>query len=87
MRPLWGNCGVEHIAVLGGGEIVAALLAVDLIDELHLTVCPLLIGGKNAPSPVEGAGFLQGQAPQLELLSVKQVEGELFLHYRVLHGT
>jgi 5-amino-6-(5-phosphoribosylamino)uracil reductase len=79
--------GVEHIAVLGGGEIVAALLAADLIDELHLTVCPLLIGGKTAPTPVEGNGFLQGQAPHLELLSVKQIKGELFLHYRVLHRT
>ena len=78
--------GVEHVAVLGGGEIVAALLAADLIDDLHLTVCPLLIGGKMAPSPVQGDGFLQSEAPQLELLSVKQIKGELFLHYRVLHG-
>jgi 5-amino-6-(5-phosphoribosylamino)uracil reductase len=77
--------GVKHIAVLGGGEIVAAMLALDLIDELHLTICPLLIGGKTAPSPVEGNGFLQDRAPHLELLSVKQIEGELFLHYRVLH--
>jgi 5-amino-6-(5-phosphoribosylamino)uracil reductase len=77
--------GVKHIAVLGGGEIVAAMLAVDLIDELHLTLCPLLIGGKTAPSPVEGNGFLQDRAPHLELLSVKQIEGELFLHYRVIH--
>jgi 5-amino-6-(5-phosphoribosylamino)uracil reductase len=77
--------GVKHIAVLGGGEIVAAMLAVDLIDELHLTLCPLLIGGKTAPSPVEGNGFLQDRAPHLKLLSIKQLEGELFLHYRVIH--
>ncbi len=77
--------GVKSIAVLGGGEIVAALLEADLIDELHLTVCPLLLGGKDAPTPVAGAGFLQKQAPHLELISVKQIEGELFLHYRVLH--
>jgi 5-amino-6-(5-phosphoribosylamino)uracil reductase len=77
--------GIEHVAVLGGGEIVAALLGEDLIDELHLTLCPLLMGGKTAPSPVQGDGFLQDQAPRLELLSVKQVEGELFLHYRVMH--
>jgi 5-amino-6-(5-phosphoribosylamino)uracil reductase len=74
---------IESIAVLGGGEIVAALLEVDLIDELHLTVCPLLLGGKDAPNPVEGAGFSQENAPHLKLLSVKQVEQELFLHYRV----
>jgi 5-amino-6-(5-phosphoribosylamino)uracil reductase len=77
--------GIKNIAVLGGGEIVAVMLALDLIDELHLTICPLLIGGKTAPSPVEGNGFLQDRAPRLELLSVKQIEGELFLHYRVIH--
>jgi 5-amino-6-(5-phosphoribosylamino)uracil reductase len=77
--------GIKHIAVLGGGEIVAAMLALDLIDELHLTICPLLIGGKTAPSPVEGNGFLQERSPHLELMSVKQIESELFLHYRVLH--
>jgi 5-amino-6-(5-phosphoribosylamino)uracil reductase len=74
---------IETIAVLGGGEIVAALLDADLIDELHLTVCPLLLGGKDAPNPVEGAGFSQENAPRLELMSVRRVEQELFLHYRV----
>lgn len=74
---------VETIAVLGGGEIVAALLEADLIDELYLTLCPVLLGGKDAPSPVEGAGFAQADAPHLELLSVRRVEQELFLHYRV----
>jgi len=74
--------GLERIAVLGGGELVASLVAEDLIDEFWLTVCPLIIGGATAPTPVEGAGFLTVQAPRLELLSVSQVEHELFLHYR-----
>jgi 5-amino-6-(5-phosphoribosylamino)uracil reductase len=77
--------GVQQIAVLGGGEIVAALLEMDLLDELHLTVCPILLGGITAPTPVAGAGFLQAQAPRLALLSMKQIESELFLHYRVIH--
>lgn len=77
--------GVARIAVLGGGEVVAALLEADLIDELHLTLCPVLLGGKDAPTPVSGAGFLQDCAPQLTLVGVKQIESELFLHYRVKH--
>jgi 5-amino-6-(5-phosphoribosylamino)uracil reductase len=77
--------GIKTIAVLGGGEIVAALLEADLIDELHLTICPLLLGSKDAPNPVEGAGFSQEDAPRLELMSVRRVEHELFLHYRVKH--
>jgi 5-amino-6-(5-phosphoribosylamino)uracil reductase len=76
---------VARIAVLGGGEVVAALLEADLIDELHLTLCPVLLGGKDAPTPVAGAGFLQDCAPQLTLVGVKQIESELFLHYRVKH--
>lgn len=74
--------GIETLAVLGGGQIVAALLAEDLIDELHLTVCPLLLGGTSAPTPVAGQGWLQQDAPWLELISVTQIENEVFLHYR-----
>lgn len=75
--------GLQRLAVLGGGQLVASLLAVDAIDELWLTVCPLLIGGVSAPTPVDGVGFPTKLAPSLELLEVKQVEQELFLHYRI----
>lgn len=78
--------GVQRLAVLGGGEVVAAMLAVDLIDELWLTVCPLLLGGSNAPTPVGGTGFNATLAPRLELLSVQEVAQEVFLHYRRLQS-
>jgi 5-amino-6-(5-phosphoribosylamino)uracil reductase len=78
-----GTMGVQKIAVLGGGEIVAALLAADCIDELSLTLCPVLLGGATAPTPVEGEGFPQDLAPRLTLLDVHQGQFELFLHYRV----
>ncbi|MBD1939808.1 dihydrofolate reductase family protein [Microcoleus sp. FACHB-68] len=74
--------GLKRLAVLGGGELIASLLAVDLIDELWITVCPLILGGSTAPTPVDGNGFLTEQAPRLELLEVKPVGQEVFLHYR-----
>lgn len=75
--------GLQKVAVLGGGKLVASLLAVDLVDEFWLTVCPLILGGENAPTPVAGVGFLANLAPKLQLLSVETVEQEIFLHYRL----
>ena len=75
--------GIKRLAILGGGKLVASVLAAGLVDELWLTVCPLILGGADAPTPVEGKGFLADLAPKLELLAVKQVGQEVFLHYRV----
>ena len=75
--------GVKRLALLGGGELVAALLAADLIDEFWLTICPLILGGRTAPTPVAGEGFFSHLARPLELLSVQTIEHEVFLHYRL----
>ncbi len=75
--------GLKKLAILGGGKLIASLFQENLIDELWLTVCPLIFGGQNAPTPVGGIGFLQSQAIQLKLLEVRQIEQEVFLHYSV----
>ena len=75
--------GLKRLAILGGGKLVGSLIQMDLIDEFWLTVCPLIIGGMDAPTPVEGKGFLSDMAPRLQLLEVKRVEQEVFLHYQV----
>ncbi len=76
---------IENLLVMGGGELVASLLADGLIDELYLTICPLLIGGKTAPSPVGGLGFTLPRSPQLKLKSARVEGDEVFLHYSVSH--
>ncbi|MGB3299981.1 MAG: RibD family protein [Phormidesmis sp.] len=74
---------IQKLLVMGGGELVASLLAGKLIDELYLTICPLLIGGKSAPTPVGGLGFTLPQTPQLSLQSSRTEGDEVFLHYKV----
>lgn len=76
--------GLERLVVTGGGEVVASILGVGGIDEIWLTVCPLLLGGRDAPTPVGGTGMLEGMAPRLALLGVEAIAQEVFLHYRVL---
>ncbi len=79
------NQGIHHVVALGGGELTAALLEAGRIDDLWLTVWPVIYGGREAPSPVEGVGFIPSSAPQLQLIESRQISSELFLHYQVLH--
>ncbi|MGD1860289.1 MAG: RibD family protein [Leptolyngbyaceae cyanobacterium] len=77
--------GIYRLAVLGGGKLVAGLAEQDLIDELHLTLCPLLLGGQTAPTPFDGQGLPVSQARSLQLVQVRQHQNEVFLHYRRCH--
>ncbi|BAB75802.1 RibD family protein [Anabaena sp. FACHB-709] len=74
---------IARLLVLGGGALIASMLELDLIDEFWLTVCPLILGGVTAPTPVDGKGFTSQLAPHLQLLEVKKVAHEVFLHYRL----
>ncbi len=76
--------GIKKMAILGGGELVATLLELNLINEFWLTICPLILGGKNTPTLVEGNGFLQEQSKRLKLIDIVRIEDEIFLNYRVI---
>jgi 5-amino-6-(5-phosphoribosylamino)uracil reductase len=80
----FATIGIEKLAVLGGGTLVAAMIELNLVDELWLTVCPLILGGTKAPTAVAGAGFTEDLAPRLELLEVQTIDQEVFLHYRII---
>lgn len=75
--------GLNKLGILGGGELVASLFKDNLIDELWLTICPLILGGTTSSTPVEGLGFLPEQAKHLNLLNITQIGQEIFLHYQV----
>ncbi|TVQ08834.1 MAG: riboflavin deaminase [Leptolyngbya sp. DLM2.Bin27] len=74
--------GLHTLALLGGGGLAAELLHWGCIHEILITVCPLILGGSTAPTPVEGEGFLAAAAPRWRLLSHRVIDGEVFLHYQ-----
>ena len=51
-----GNSGLVSLLVEGGGGVLGALLDARLVDKVHAFIGPILIGGADAPSPVEGVG-------------------------------
>ena len=54
------------------------MLAAGLVDELFLSVSPMLVGG-GEPSVVEGTAFEQPR--ELQLVSVLEHESFLYLRY------
>ncbi len=77
------NFGIEKLALLGGGQLMGSLFKEGLVNELWLTVCPLILGNSTAPTPVAGDGFLIKYAPKLHLVESVAVNDEMFIHYRV----
>jgi riboflavin-specific deaminase-like protein len=70
--------GVRAMLHEGGPTLLAAMLAAGLVDELFLTVSPLLVGG-GEPSVVEGTAFERPRGMQLQ--SVLSHESYLYLRY------
>ena len=81
LRQQWG---IKRLLCEGGGELNDALFRAGLVDELHLTICPRVFGGRTAPTIADGlgAGSL-ARATRLELESARQQGDEMFLVYRV----
>ena len=75
---------IKRLLCEGGGELDAPLLRLGLVDEIYHTVCPLIFGGRNAPTMVDGAGVGSVRdAIRVRLKSVKRIGQELFLVYQI----
>jgi diaminohydroxyphosphoribosylaminopyrimidine deaminase/5-amino-6-(5-phosphoribosylamino)uracil reductase len=48
-----GAEGVQNVLIEGGGKTVASALEAGVVDELHLIVCPLIIGGPSQAIAME----------------------------------
>lgn len=82
LRWLHAQWGVRRLLCEGGGGLNDALFRAGLVDQLHLTICPLVFGGREAPTIADGRGFTTlAEAACFEPTSARRVGGELFAVY------
>jgi len=79
LRWLRAKWGVKRLLCEGGGELNDALFRAELVDELHLTICPKIFGGRYAPTIADGEGFCRlATAARLQIKSFKRIGNEVF---------
>jgi dihydrofolate reductase len=75
VRRLKQTAGAD--LTIGGAELAGQALAAGLVDECHLFLCPIAVGGGKRALP-------DGVRTQLELLDQRRFpNGAVHLHYRV----
>jgi 2,5-diamino-6-(ribosylamino)-4(3H)-pyrimidinone 5'-phosphate reductase len=77
--------GLKKIIVEGGGEINWSVLKLGLVNELVVTISPIVIGGRNAKTLVEGEGYTKiSDGIKMKLTkTIIQNKNEIVLFYKL----
>jgi riboflavin-specific deaminase-like protein len=79
LREKWQ---VKRLLCEGGGELNDALFRAGVVDEINLTLCPKIFGGRTAPTLADGQGISRlAGAAQYKLTSFRREKAELFTVY------
>lgn len=79
LRKTWR---VRHLLCEGGADLNDSLFRSEMVDEVRVTLCPLILGGRNAPTLSEGLGFpTLREAFRLQLARVEKNDSEFFLTF------
>ncbi len=76
--------GIHTLMVEGGATLNWSLISQGLVDEVFAYIGALLLGGKDAPTLVDGAGFADNtDAPGLELVSLEKMDNGVLIRWRI----
>lgn len=83
LRWLSDKWQVQRLLCEGGADLNDLLFRADVVDEINLTICPFIFGGRKAPTISAGTGLMAlEQARQFELVSHKKIGSELYVVFR-----
>jgi diaminohydroxyphosphoribosylaminopyrimidine deaminase/5-amino-6-(5-phosphoribosylamino)uracil reductase len=75
-----GRRGVTSVLFEGGGEVLASALKAKVVQKAVCFIAPMLIGGRQAPTAVEGEGILRlSRAFHLHEVQVERVGQDLMV--------
>ena len=76
--------GIRRVLLEGGGTLNWSMLKEGLVDEIRVTIAPLILGGEKARTLVEGAGNMTiTNSFKLRLSRITRRSDEIILRYRV----
>jgi len=81
LDDLYQNYRIRTLVCEGGPRLARSLVEIGAIDELFLTVAPILFGGAEAPGLLGRAGPFLSASRIYRLESMKVLSGECYLHY------
>lgn len=84
LRTKWG---VKRLLCEGGGELNAPMFRGGFVDELYLTICPVIFGGRRAPTLADGPGIERlTDGKRFEWKRSERVGDEMFCVFRPARG-
>ena len=89
LYTLYTDFGCERITIQSGGELNGLFLREKLFDFVDIVVAPILIGGKNTPTLIDGKSLMsQDELSSLGVLKLESCEvlkySYLRLRYKVI---
>lgn len=82
MALLRNEAGIQRLLVEGGSELNGALLRLNLVDELFITIAPKVRLGEGLPTYAGGQPLARNEMQNYTLISVQPIGSELFARYR-----
>ena len=80
-----GRQGIDSIIIEGGGTLNYSAVKAGIVNEVMIYMAPMLLGGKEALTAVEGTGFSKpDMAAQFTFKEVKEIDGDLLIRYKAI---
>jgi diaminohydroxyphosphoribosylaminopyrimidine deaminase/5-amino-6-(5-phosphoribosylamino)uracil reductase len=83
-----GRRQMTNVVVEGGNKVLGAFFDAEEIDEVHVYIAPILIGGEQAPMPIGGSGVARlADALELDQWSCRALDRDYVIEAKRSSGT